>query len=169
MEASRRVRELDSNEPEVRDRPPSLSLSTTVNHHRRKLHSNKRRGRGNWIDRVTTIFLQIASQTRFFLQRRPLETFNVSKTKRRNGSRRRGNIRPSYVHHLVSILLAFKTASNLKGKLSGCLSSYKRSFDIRALSELTHALDKKENLLMELRNANNDILENQNDVDYFKD
>ncbi|KAI9070739.1 hypothetical protein K1719_047301 [Acacia pycnantha] len=30
--------------------------------------------------------------------------------------------------------------------------------------------DKKfENLLMELRNANNDILENQNDVDYFKD
>ncbi|XP_028770851.1 protein ALWAYS EARLY 2 [Neltuma alba] len=44
-----------------------------------------------------------------------------------------------------------------------------READIRALSELTRALDKKEKLLMELRNANNDILENQNDVDYFKD
>lgn len=43
-----------------------------------------------------------------------------------------------------------------------------READIHALSELTRALDKKEKLLMELRNANNDILENQNDVDYFK-
>ncbi|KAK4273456.1 hypothetical protein QN277_021853 [Acacia crassicarpa] len=44
-----------------------------------------------------------------------------------------------------------------------------READIRALSELTLALDKKEKLLMELRNANNDMSENQNDIDYFKD
>ncbi|BBH06552.1 DIRP domain-containing protein [Prunus dulcis] len=37
-----------------------------------------------------------------------------------------------------------------------------RDADIRALSELTRALDKKEALLMELRNTNNNILENQN-------
>ncbi|KAJ1380909.1 SANT/Myb domain [Sesbania bispinosa] len=40
--------------------------------------------------------------------------------------------------------------------------------DIHALSELTHALDKKERLLMELKNAN-DMMENQNDTDCFKD
>ncbi|KAF7805111.1 protein ALWAYS EARLY 2 isoform X3 [Senna tora] len=63
-----------------------------------------------------------------------------------------------------------------------------READIRALSELSHALDKKlsylnladvfffggegvlqETLLMELRNANSEILENQNDIDCFKD
>ncbi|KAK9292843.1 hypothetical protein L1049_020823 [Liquidambar formosana] len=40
-----------------------------------------------------------------------------------------------------------------------------READIRALSDLTHALDKKEALLMELRHSNNDILENRNDGD----
>ncbi|KAM0992063.1 hypothetical protein ACFX2I_010327 [Malus domestica] len=37
-----------------------------------------------------------------------------------------------------------------------------READIRALSELNSALDKKEALLMELRNTNNNILENKN-------
>ncbi|KAM1051853.1 protein ALWAYS EARLY 2-like isoform X1 [Malus sylvestris] len=37
-----------------------------------------------------------------------------------------------------------------------------READIRALSELNRALDKKEALLVELRNTNNNILENQN-------
>ncbi|XWS58184.1 hypothetical protein CRYUN_Cryun08bG0013000 [Craigia yunnanensis] len=37
-----------------------------------------------------------------------------------------------------------------------------READIRAVSELNHALDKKEALLTELRNTNNDILENRN-------
>ncbi|XP_061337996.1 protein ALWAYS EARLY 2-like isoform X2 [Gastrolobium bilobum] len=41
--------------------------------------------------------------------------------------------------------------------------------DIHALSELKRALDKKETLLMELRNASSDILENQNDIECFKD
>ncbi|KAK7258877.1 hypothetical protein RIF29_24466 [Crotalaria pallida] len=40
--------------------------------------------------------------------------------------------------------------------------------DIHALSELTRALDKKEKLVMELKNAN-DIVENQNGADCFKD
>ncbi|XP_060966817.1 protein ALWAYS EARLY 2 isoform X2 [Cannabis sativa] len=41
-----------------------------------------------------------------------------------------------------------------------------READIRALSELTRALDKKEALLMELRKTNSEILENQNNGDY---
>ncbi|CAL0316565.1 unnamed protein product [Lupinus luteus] len=41
--------------------------------------------------------------------------------------------------------------------------------DIHALSELKRALDKKETLLMELRSANTDILENQNDIECLKD
>ncbi|KAJ1387432.1 DIRP domain [Sesbania bispinosa] len=40
--------------------------------------------------------------------------------------------------------------------------------DILALSELKRALDKKETLLMELRNANNGILENQNGIECLK-
>ncbi|XP_057962765.1 protein ALWAYS EARLY 2-like isoform X2 [Malania oleifera] len=40
-----------------------------------------------------------------------------------------------------------------------------READVRALSELTRALDKKEELLMELRHANNDVLENRNNGD----
>ncbi|KAF8035870.1 hypothetical protein BT93_C1789 [Corymbia citriodora subsp. variegata] len=39
--------------------------------------------------------------------------------------------------------------------------SQAREADIRALSDLTHALDKKEALLMELRNMNNDVLDDQ--------
>nr|XP_048323784.1 protein ALWAYS EARLY 2-like isoform X1 [Ziziphus jujuba var. spinosa] len=42
-----------------------------------------------------------------------------------------------------------------------------READIRALSELARALDKKEALLMELNNTNNDILESQNNGDSF--
>ncbi|XP_024026911.1 protein ALWAYS EARLY 2 [Morus notabilis] len=41
-----------------------------------------------------------------------------------------------------------------------------READIRAIYELTRALDKKEALLMELRKTNNEILENQNSGDY---
>ncbi|XP_057425539.1 protein ALWAYS EARLY 2-like isoform X2 [Lotus japonicus] len=41
--------------------------------------------------------------------------------------------------------------------------------DINALSELKSALDKKETLLMELGNANNNLLENQNGVECSKD
>ncbi|KAF1880355.1 hypothetical protein Lal_00048992 [Lupinus albus] len=41
--------------------------------------------------------------------------------------------------------------------------------DIHALSELKRALDKKETLLMELKSANTDILENQNDIECLKD
>ncbi|KAK7277936.1 hypothetical protein RJT34_22956 [Clitoria ternatea] len=41
--------------------------------------------------------------------------------------------------------------------------------DIHALSELKRALDKKETLLMELRNANSVILENQNGIEHLKD
>ncbi|XP_004495723.1 protein ALWAYS EARLY 2 isoform X2 [Cicer arietinum] len=41
--------------------------------------------------------------------------------------------------------------------------------DINALSELKRALDKKETLLIELRNANNGILENQNGIECLKD
>ncbi|PON37845.1 Protein LIN-9/Protein ALWAYS EARLY [Trema orientale] len=41
-----------------------------------------------------------------------------------------------------------------------------READVRALSELTRALDKKEALLMELRKTNNEIVENQNNGDY---
>ncbi|KAL2325514.1 hypothetical protein Fmac_024572 [Flemingia macrophylla] len=41
--------------------------------------------------------------------------------------------------------------------------------DIQALSELKRALDKKETLLMELRSANSDILENQNGIECLKD
>lgn len=41
-----------------------------------------------------------------------------------------------------------------------------READIRAISELTRALDKKEALLLELRKTNNEILENQNSGDY---
>ncbi|XP_048133322.1 protein ALWAYS EARLY 2-like isoform X3 [Rhodamnia argentea] len=39
--------------------------------------------------------------------------------------------------------------------------SQAREADIQALSDLTHALDKKEALLMELRNMNNDVLDDQ--------
>ncbi|KAL5783706.1 hypothetical protein ACOSP7_008735 [Xanthoceras sorbifolium] len=39
--------------------------------------------------------------------------------------------------------------------------------DIRALSELTRALDKKEALVMELRHTNNDLLERQNSTEGF--
>ncbi|KAI9127277.1 hypothetical protein K1719_001836 [Acacia pycnantha] len=124
----------------------------------------------------------------------------------------RGNIRPSYVHHLDIDCMPMNPVDNMPEalrrqigvpleKLSAPSSTLvkedvnhvaqtkvgtidnvdtlqeayaqphhqAREADIRALSELTHALDKKENLLMELRNANNDILENQNDVGYFKD
>ncbi|XP_058760586.1 protein ALWAYS EARLY 3-like isoform X2 [Vicia villosa] len=41
--------------------------------------------------------------------------------------------------------------------------------DIHALSELKRALDKKETVLIELRNANNGILENQNGIECLKD
>ncbi|KEH43078.1 protein ALWAYS EARLY 2 isoform X3 [Medicago truncatula] len=41
--------------------------------------------------------------------------------------------------------------------------------DIHALSELKRALDKKDTLLAELRNANNGILENQNGIECLKD
>ncbi|KAJ1377648.1 SANT/Myb domain [Sesbania bispinosa] len=40
--------------------------------------------------------------------------------------------------------------------------------DIHALSELKRAMDKKETLLMELRSANNGILENQNGIECLK-
>ncbi|KAE9598128.1 putative transcription factor MYB/SANT family [Lupinus albus] len=41
--------------------------------------------------------------------------------------------------------------------------------DIHALSEFTRALDKKEKLVMELKTANDDILENKNGVECFRD
>ncbi|XP_019440562.1 PREDICTED: protein ALWAYS EARLY 2 isoform X2 [Lupinus angustifolius] len=41
--------------------------------------------------------------------------------------------------------------------------------DIHALSEFTRALDKKEKLVMELKVANDDMLENQNGVECFRD
>ncbi|EOY11451.1 DIRP,Myb-like DNA-binding domain, putative isoform 1 [Theobroma cacao] len=44
-----------------------------------------------------------------------------------------------------------------------------RETDTRAMSELNGALDKKEALLMELRNTNNDISENQNGESCLKD
>ncbi|GKV18563.1 hypothetical protein SLEP1_g28925 [Rubroshorea leprosula] len=40
-----------------------------------------------------------------------------------------------------------------------------RDADINAISELNHALHKKETLLMELRNTNNDIRDNHNDLE----
>ncbi|KAK4595854.1 hypothetical protein RGQ29_014085 [Quercus rubra] len=43
--------------------------------------------------------------------------------------------------------------------------NHAKEADIRALTELTRALDKKEALLMELRSTNNDIVENQNEGD----
>ncbi|KAJ7977966.1 Protein ALWAYS EARLY 3 [Quillaja saponaria] len=44
-----------------------------------------------------------------------------------------------------------------------------READVGALSDLTRALDKKEALLQELNITNNEILQNHNDVDLFKD
>ncbi|KAJ7973358.1 Protein ALWAYS EARLY 3 [Quillaja saponaria] len=44
-----------------------------------------------------------------------------------------------------------------------------READIQPLTELTRALDKKEALVLELKNTNNEILESQNDMDYLKD
>ncbi|KAI4301784.1 hypothetical protein L6164_035031 [Bauhinia variegata] len=52
---------------------------------------------------------------------------------------------------------------------SCALTHQAREADVHALSELTRALDKKESLLMELRNTNSDILQNQIDIDCLKD
>ncbi|TKY52226.1 ALWAYS EARLY 2 protein [Spatholobus suberectus] len=66
------------------------------------------------------------------------------------------------------------TIDNLSAQ-AGCAQACKvthhqaKEADIHALSELKRALDKKETLLMELRSANSDILENQNGIKCLKD
>ncbi|KAK7344238.1 hypothetical protein VNO77_13618 [Canavalia gladiata] len=79
-----------------------------------------------------------------------------------------------YELHASPVKAKVATIDNL-GAQAGCAQPCKvthhqaKEADIHALSELKRALDKKETLLMELRKANSDILENQNGIECLKD
>ncbi|KAH1037631.1 hypothetical protein GYH30_056798 [Glycine max] len=76
--------------------------------------------------------------------------------------------------HSFPVKAKVATVDNLCAQ-AGCAQPCKvthhqaKEADIHAVSELKRALDKKETLLMELRSANSDILENQNGIECLKD
>ncbi|XP_028184337.1 protein ALWAYS EARLY 2-like isoform X3 [Glycine soja] len=78
------------------------------------------------------------------------------------------------MNHSSPVKAKVATVDNLCAQ-AGCAQPCKvthhqaKEADIQAVSELKHALDKKETLLMELRSANSDILENKNGIDCLKD
>ncbi|XP_057439379.1 protein ALWAYS EARLY 2-like isoform X2 [Lotus japonicus] len=83
-------------------------------------------------------------------------------------SQEKGDVNPSVAETKAAIIDHLCTQKTMYSQPCIMPNDQAKEADIHALSELTRALDKKERLLMELRNANSDIMENPNDADCIK-